>query len=172
MWILFNNINIQDILIKTLSENNILLENRFIGSIIDYFIYPSYNIDDVLFKLHNIISNPTIIPYWSLGFHQSRWAYKNINELSDIYNKFIEFKFPIETFRVILKFQMNKNFYRISQIIPLNYLYSLMIFKKLTINFFLLLILHFYKIKNTNIILRVMKKMLLFYLIILMMKWL
>ena len=63
MGILFNNVNAQDILIKTLSENNILLENRFIGSIIDYFIYPSYNIDDVLFKLHNIIGNPTIIPY-------------------------------------------------------------------------------------------------------------
>ena len=53
MWILFNNVNIQDILIKNVSENNILLEKRFIGGIIDYYIYPSYNIDNVLF--HYII---------------------------------------------------------------------------------------------------------------------
>ena len=38
------------------------------------------------------------MPYWSLGFHQSRWGYKNTNELRDIYNKFIEFEFPIDTF--------------------------------------------------------------------------
>ena len=98
LGILFNNVNAQDILIKTLSENNILLEHRFIGGIIDYYIYPSYNIDDVLVKLHNIIGNPTLMPYWSLGFHQSRWGYKNTNELRDIYNKFIEFEFPIDTF--------------------------------------------------------------------------
>ena len=98
LGIIFNNVNAQDLLIKTISNNNVLFEHRTIGGFIDYYIYPSDNIDNLLIKLHDIIGQPTMMPYWSLGYHQSKWGYKDVNEMRSIIQKFKDYNLQIDTF--------------------------------------------------------------------------
>ena len=99
--LLFNNINAQDLIIKSnyaQGENNVLLEHRTIGGVIDYFITLNDSPDEALISLHDIIGHPTLPPFWSLGFHQCKWGYKNDKEIRYVYNNYISNELPIDTF--------------------------------------------------------------------------
>ena len=62
-------------------EKKVLLEHRTIGGIIDYYFYLGSSVDDTLIKLHDVIGQPMLPPFWSLGFHQCRWGYHNTSEI-------------------------------------------------------------------------------------------
>ncbi len=97
--IYFNNINAQDTLIQS-NDNKTLLEHRTIGGLIDYYFIYGDNPDEVLIKLHDIIGQPIMPPFWSFGFHLCRWGYSNTKEIRDLYNKFFDQDLPIDTFWV------------------------------------------------------------------------
>ena len=65
LGILFNNINAQDTYIKTIESEKILLEHRTIGGVIDYYLYYDEDPDKVLIKLHDIVGQPQMPPFWS-----------------------------------------------------------------------------------------------------------
>ena len=97
--IYFNNINAQDTLIQS-NDNKTLLEHRTIGGLIDYYFIYGDNPDEVLIKLHDIIGQPIMPPFWSFGFHLCRWGYSNTKEIRALYNKFFDQDLPIDTFWV------------------------------------------------------------------------
>ena len=99
--LLFNNINAQDLIIKSNyreSDNHVLIEHRTIGGVIDYFITLNKTPDEALISLHDVIGHPTLPPFWSLGFHQCKWGYKNDKEIRYVYNNYISHELPIDTF--------------------------------------------------------------------------
>ena len=99
--LLFNNINAQDIFIKSgyeQMENPVLLEHRTIGGVIDYYITINDAPDKALISIHDIIGHPTLPPYWSLGFHQCRWGYQSAQEIRDVYENYVAYELPIDTF--------------------------------------------------------------------------
>ena len=99
--LLFNNINAQDIFIKSgyeQMENPVLLEHRTIGGVIDYYITINDTPDKALISIHDIIGHPTLPPYWSLGFHQCRWGYQSAQEIRDVYENYVAYELPIDTF--------------------------------------------------------------------------
>ncbi len=100
--LLFNNINAQDLIIKSneeiTSNNNVLLEHRTIGGVIDYYITINNTPDEALISLHDIIGHPILPPFWSLGFHQCKWGYSNTNEIRNVYENYISNELPIDTF--------------------------------------------------------------------------
>ena len=99
--LLFNNINAQDIFIKSGYEqynNPVLVEHRTIGGVIDYYITINETPDKALISIHDIIGHPTLPPYWSLGFHQCRWGYSSTQEIRDVYENYVAHELPIDTF--------------------------------------------------------------------------
>ena len=102
--LLFNNINAQDLVINTNNnkneefDNDVLIEHRTIGGVIDYYITINETPDQALISLHDIIGHPTLPPFWSLGFHQCKWGYKNTKELRDVYENYMANELPIDTF--------------------------------------------------------------------------
>ena len=98
--LLFNNINAQDLFIKSDDEleNQVLLEHRTIGGIIDYYITINDTPDKALISIHDIIGHPTLPPYWSIGFHQCRWGYHSTQEIRDVYENYVAYELPIDTF--------------------------------------------------------------------------
>ena len=99
--LLFNNINAQDIFIKSgydQWDNPVLVEHRTIGGVIDYFITINDTPDKALISIHDIIGHPTLPPYWSLGFHQCRWGYHSTQEIRDVYENYLAYELPIDTF--------------------------------------------------------------------------
>ena len=99
--LLFNNINAQDIFIKSGYDkwnNTVLLEHRTIGGVIDYYITINDTPDKALISLHDIIGHPMLVPYWSLGFHQCRWGYHSTQNIRDVYENYVAYELPIDTF--------------------------------------------------------------------------
>ena len=99
--LLFNNLNAQDIYIKSGYDeeiNPVLLEHRTIGGVIDYYLTINDTPDDALISIHNIIGHPAIAPFWSLGFHQCRWGYESDQDIRDVYENFVAHQLPIDTF--------------------------------------------------------------------------
>ena len=99
--LLFNNINAQDLFIKSGFEqydNKVLLEHRTIGGVIDYYITLNESPDKALISLHDIIGHPTLVPYWALGFHQCRWGYHTAQDIKDVYENYVAYELPIDTF--------------------------------------------------------------------------
>ena len=94
LGLLFNNINAQDVMIKKYEEKKVLLEHRTIGGIIDYYFYLGSSVDDTLIKLHDVIGQPMLPPFWSLGFHQCRWGYHNTSEIETVMKKFLDYEIP------------------------------------------------------------------------------
>ena len=100
--LLFNNINAQDLLIKSYKdleiENNVLFEHRTIGGVIDYYITINNSPDEALVSIHDIIGHPMLPPFWSLGFHQCKWGYKSTDNIREVYENYISNELPIDTF--------------------------------------------------------------------------
>ncbi len=99
--LLFNNINAQDLVIKsnyTKGNNHVLLEHRTIGGVIDYYLTLNDTPEKALISIHDIIGHPTLPPYWSLGFHQCRWGYKSDKDIRYIYGNYTKYELPIDTF--------------------------------------------------------------------------
>lgn len=97
LGVIFNNINAQDVLIKSIQPEKVLLEHRTIGGVIDYYMYLGKNVDETLIQMHEIIGHPMLPPFWSLGFHQSRWGYLNTSQIETVMKKFNDFEIPLDT---------------------------------------------------------------------------
>ena len=74
MWLgfAFLNSNAQDVKITKKNNSEINLEHKTIGGFIDYYIVVDESREEVLKDLRFLLGIPTLPPFWSLGFHQSR----------------------------------------------------------------------------------------------------
>ena len=48
-------------------------------------------------KFHLFLGRSTIPPFWALGFHQSRWGYKNVSYLEDVLANYKKNGLPLDT---------------------------------------------------------------------------
>lgn len=90
--------NALDVEVESFSEKNFMQIFRVIGGIIDFrFIVGTENPEEVLTQFHTYIGNSLIPPFWSLGFHQCRWGYKNITALENVIAKYKSNGIPLDT---------------------------------------------------------------------------
>lgn len=52
--------------------------------------------DTVIKMYHNYINKWTMMPFWSFGYHQSRWGYIYLQDMIDVYNNMTHYKLPID----------------------------------------------------------------------------
>ena len=82
---IFMNTNPQDVVIDSLTyQPKILFEHRTTGGFIDIYIVKGDTPDDVLIKMQRIYGRPTMPPLWALGYHHSRYGYKDESDLLEV----------------------------------------------------------------------------------------
>ncbi|OMJ70530.1 hypothetical protein SteCoe_31460 [Stentor coeruleus] len=72
------------------------LSFRSTGGIIDLWLFIGPAPEDVVFQYHQLIGPPVEVPYWSLGWHQSRWGYRNISMLTQVYDNYTLYGLPLD----------------------------------------------------------------------------
>ena len=69
-----------------------------IGGIIDFRFFLEENSPEiVLQKFQSYLGKSAIPPFWSFGFHQSRWGYKDINQLQNVLQNYEKNNIPLDT---------------------------------------------------------------------------
>lgn len=68
-----------DVIINQTHTNQTFITYKTIGGVIDFrFVVGEFDPEGLLKKWNSVLGSSTIPPFWSMGFHQSRWGYKHI----------------------------------------------------------------------------------------------
>lgn len=90
--VLFLNSNGMDVILNQTS-----LTYRVIGGLVDLYFFTGPTPEEVIRQYHQVIGFPAMPPYWSLGFHQTRWGYSNISVLEQVIANYSAAGLPLET---------------------------------------------------------------------------
>lgn len=78
-------------------SNNNRLTYKITGGILDLYFFMGPSVEEVAKQYQSIIGLPALPPYWSLGFHQSRWGYSSVDELQQVVDQFSSHQLPLDT---------------------------------------------------------------------------
>ena len=77
--------------------NSTSLSFRTTGGIIDMWLFAGPEPEDVVLQYHQLIGAPTLLPYWSYGWHQSRYGYLFVSDLVNVVNNYTYYNIVLAT---------------------------------------------------------------------------
>ncbi|KAL4855918.1 Alpha-glucosidase [Chlorella vulgaris] len=70
---------------------------RAIGGMIDLFVFMGPTPLDVVQQLTRVVGRPALQPYWSLGFHQSKYGYGSLGQVQQVVANYSNAELPLES---------------------------------------------------------------------------
>ena len=91
------------------------LTYRTIGEMLDFFIFMGPTAGQVIRQKANVVGLPAMPPYWSLGFHLSRYGYLSDADMRDTFYNNTAAGIPIDVQWADIEYQDDYNLFTIDQ---------------------------------------------------------
>ncbi|KAG0288941.1 hypothetical protein BGZ98_004050, partial [Dissophora globulifera] len=69
---------------------------KVIGGIFDFTVFVGPSPSDVINQYTEVIGRPHMPPAWAMGFHQSRYGYKNIDDVNSVVSRYKQGNLPLD----------------------------------------------------------------------------
>jgi len=76
--------------------NHDIVTFRTIGGVLHLYLFTGPTPEEVLQQYHRLIGLPALPPRWALGFHQSRYGYKDIQTVTNVWNQYRRHQIPLD----------------------------------------------------------------------------
>jgi alpha-glucosidase (family GH31 glycosyl hydrolase) len=87
-----------DVIVKD-HNDTFILNYKVLGGVIDFhFFVGEANPEKSLKAYHNFIGGFNLPPFWSMGWHQSRWGYTSQEMVEGVFNGYKKNKLPMDVF--------------------------------------------------------------------------
>ncbi|OOF95272.1 glycoside hydrolase family 31 protein [Aspergillus carbonarius ITEM 5010] len=91
------NSNGMDIKINKTTEGEQYLEYNALGGVFDFYFFYGENPKQASIEYSNIVGSPAMQSYWTLGFHNCRYGYRDVYELAEVVYNYSQANIPLET---------------------------------------------------------------------------
>ncbi|KAM0550702.1 hypothetical protein ACHAPJ_008767 [Fusarium lateritium] len=94
--VLFLNSNGMDVNFNSTSDGKKYLEYNTIGGVLDFYFFAGPTPIDVSKQQAEALGFAAMMPYWSLGYHQAKYGYWDVNYLAEVASNYSKANIPLE----------------------------------------------------------------------------
>uniref|UniRef100_A0A8D8XLI2 Lysosomal alpha-glucosidase n=1 Tax=Cacopsylla melanoneura TaxID=428564 RepID=A0A8D8XLI2_9HEMI len=88
---------------------------RVLGGILDFYFFLGPAPGQVVSQYLELVGNPTLPPYWSLGFHLCRYGYHNVSHIQAVVDRNVKAGIPLDTVWVDIDYMERHNDFSINE---------------------------------------------------------
>lgn len=87
---------------------------KVVGGILDFkFFLGGENVEELVQDYHKYLGGWAMQPFWSFGYHQSRWGYTDLEKINSTLSNFKESKMPLDAIWMDIDYMINHNIFTI-----------------------------------------------------------
>ncbi|KAJ6115282.1 hypothetical protein N7486_001060 [Penicillium sp. IBT 16267x] len=114
--VLLLNSNGMDVKIDRVSLGRQNLEYNIIGGILDLYFFAGPDPTHVAKQYADLVGRPAMVPYWSLGFHQCRFSYRDWFEVAEVIANYSSAGIPLETMWTDIDYMEHRSVFSLDQL--------------------------------------------------------